>query len=198
MEQNVVALAFDVINLTDIQAHLSAFHFDRHIIFLLFLLHLFDSFSENLRKCKIGDRFYNISQGVYQISLNCELDRRGNKDKRYIFIQFPDFFSSLHAVQMFHLDIEKNDIVVCFIFTYNVQTIVKDGNLEGKGMFGFILFQIPGEYLYIRIFIFNNCNSDHSLSFLFFIIYWNQYYFIGIRQKKQFLLRLRMDRRGLV
>ena len=92
MEQNVVALAFDVINLTDIQAHLSAFHFDRHIIFLLFLLHLFDSFSENLRKCKIGDRFYNISQGVYQISLNCELDRRGNKDKRYIFIQFPDFF----------------------------------------------------------------------------------------------------------
>lgn len=91
MEQNVVALAFDVINLTDIQAHLSAFHFDRHIIFLLFLLHLFDSFSENLRKCKIGDRFYNISQGVYQISLNCELDRRGNKDKRYIFIQFPDF-----------------------------------------------------------------------------------------------------------
>ena len=93
MEQNVVALAFDVINLTDIQAHLSAFHFDRHIIlFCCFLLHLFDSFSENLRKCKIGDRFYNISQGVYQISLNCELDRRGNKDKRYIFIQFPDFF----------------------------------------------------------------------------------------------------------
>ena len=34
-------------------------YFDRHIIFLLFLLHLFDSFSENLRKCKIGDRFYN-------------------------------------------------------------------------------------------------------------------------------------------
>ncbi|MFR8492405.1 MAG: hypothetical protein ACLVC1_01885 [Mediterraneibacter gnavus] len=35
------------------------------------------------------------------------------------------------------MDIEKNDIVVCFIFCDNVQTIVKDGNLEGKGMFGF-------------------------------------------------------------
>ena len=33
----LMALAFDVINLTDIQAHLSALHFDRHIIFLLFL-----------------------------------------------------------------------------------------------------------------------------------------------------------------
>ena len=160
MKNQCMSLAFNIVNICDINTHHTTFYI-YHNNLCLSLFHTFDRAIQSLGERKIRNWFQHIIQRVYRITSNCILCHVCNKDDYNFTVHFTDFFRSGHSIHEFHLDIHKDNVELRFVFIDNLISIGINGYLERFLILCLVLMQKFFQLFCIHCFIFYNRNFDH-------------------------------------
>ena len=119
MKYQSMSLTFNIINICNIDSDHTAFHI-HHDNLRFPLFHPADSTVKPLGKCEIRHRLQYIIQRIHCISSDRILCHIRNENDHNLRVNFTDFFSCRHSVHEFHFHIHQNNIVLGFIFIYNL------------------------------------------------------------------------------
>ena len=114
-----MSLTFNIINICNIDSDHTAFHI-HHDNLRFPLFHPADSTVKPLGKCEIGHRLQYIIQRIHCISPDRILCHIRNENDHNLRVNFTDFFSGRHSVHKFHFHIHQDNIILGFIFIYNL------------------------------------------------------------------------------
>ena len=156
-----VPLAFQVIDACGVQSAQPALH--RHSeVALCPLFQPGNSLEQLLRKGEVGHRLQHIVQRSHRVAPDGILRHVGDEDQDHLCIHLPDALCRGHAVQMFHLHIQKNNIVDRAVVVQNVHPVRKERYFKFcpvlPGIPPDILLQYP---LYLRVILYDR-HPDHG------------------------------------
>lgn len=166
----LVAFAFQVIDFRRVQPPHAAVH--RHSqIMPLPLFQLPQRLLQLLRKRKVGHRFQHIIQRPNGISADGILRHVGNEHDQHPAVPLPDAAGGLHAVQVLHLHIQKDDVEGgTVVFQYFV-AVGKAGHLKLGAVLAGVTAHIVGQLVAYRGFVLDNGNFNHGRSLGFVVLF---------------------------
>ena len=155
-----MALTLNVVDACRIQSAHAAVHRNGQIV-----AHtagqLVHSLLQLLRKGKIRHGLQHIIQRPHRVPLDGILRHVGNKNQQHIAVQRADAAGGLHAVQMRHLNIKKNNVVDRTVFLKDLNAACKGRNLKRCTVLPCIALHIACQLLPDGGLVFHDRNAGH-------------------------------------
>lgn len=159
---HLVAFAFQVIDFCRVQPPHAAVH--RHgQVMPLPLFQLSQRLLQLLRKRKVGHRFQHIIQRPNGISADGILRHVGNEHNQHPAVPLPDAAGGLHAVQVLHLHIQKDDVELRAVIFQNLHPVRKLRYLKRRAVLPGVPLHIPRQLFPHRRLVLHNRNPGHLL-----------------------------------
>ena len=116
-----------------------------------------------LRKRKVGHRFQHIIQRPNGISADGILRHVGKEHDQHPAVPLPDAAGGLHAVQVLHLHIQKDDVELRAVIFQNLHPIRKLRYLKRRAVLPGVPLHIPRQLFPHRRLVLHNRNPGHLL-----------------------------------
>ena len=117
-----------------------------------------------LREGKIRHRLQHVIQCAYGVPLDGVLGHVRDEDEQHVTVQCADAAGGLHAVEVLHLHIQKNNIVDRPIFFQNFHTVGEHRHLDLGVVLAHIALHIAHQLVADSGLILDDGDADHCSS----------------------------------